>query len=94
MSDTLVKNCYLDNNNTGSTTMRYHNTFKAGAKPRVTVESCYANGYIDARWYGSQTTKMTFIAHNNECVGVRKRAEGTASVDNVDLYAWANHLIS
>lgn len=91
-SHTLIKNSYLDNGGSGTESLRYHNNNNADAAPVVIVEGCYANGEINARWYGSQATpKMTFIAHHNECAGVNKLAEsGLYNVDNVDLITWYN----
>lgn len=83
----IVRNCTLDNGNSATETMRYHNYNSATASPTVIVENCFANGTIGARYYGSQSSPhMRFIAINNQCVDVVKRAEGSATVDNVDLF--------
>lgn len=86
-STNIVKNCRLDNGDNSSETMRYHNYNSASASPTVIVENCYANGTIGARYYGSQSSPhMKFIAINNEAIDIVKKAEGSATVDNVDLF--------
>lgn len=92
-STTIVDGCYMNNNATMESTMRYHNTNNADARPVVIVKNCYVNRDISFRWYGSQAYKMICIAHNNVApLGVGKQAEDESryNVDNVDLFAWGN----
>ena len=87
----ILKNCYFDNNLTGSATVRYHNTNAEGAEPEIYVSNCYFNNWFTPRWYGTQTTKMRVYVNNCEARSIHKLAESSSyNVDNVELYKWCN----
>lgn len=87
----ILKNCYFDNNLTGSATVRYHNTNAEGAEPEIYVSNCYFNNWFTPRWYGTQTTKMKVYVNNCEARSIHKLAESSSyNVDNVELYKWCN----
>lgn len=87
----ILKNCYFDNNLTGSATVRYHNTNAEGAEPEIYVSNCYFNNWFTPRWYGTQTSKMRVYVNNCEARSIHKMAESSSyNVDNVELYKWCN----
>ena len=87
----ILKNCYFDNNLTGSATVRYHNTNGDGAEPEIYVSNCYFNNWFTPRWYGTQTSKMKVYVNNCEARSIHKLAESSSfNVDNVELYKWCN----
>lgn len=87
----ILKNCYFDNNLTGSATVRYHNTNADGAEPEIYVSDCYFNNWFTPRWYGTQTSKMRVYVNNCEARSIHKMAESSSyNVDNVELYKWCN----
>lgn len=87
----ILKNCYFNNNLTGSATVRYHNTNDEGAEPEIYVSNCYFNNWFTPRWYGTQTSKMKVYVNNCEARSIHKLAESSSfNVDNVDLYKWCN----
>ena len=87
----ILKNCYFDNNLTGSATVRYHNSRADGAEPEIYVSDCYFNNWFTPRWYGLQTTKMRVYVNNSHARAIYKIAESSSyDVDNVELYKWNN----
>jgi hypothetical protein len=87
----ILKNCYFDNNLTGSATVRYHNTNAEGAEPEIYVSDCYFNNWFTPRWYGTQTSKMRVYVNNCHARAIYKIAESSSyNVDNVELYKWNN----
>lgn len=87
----ILKNCYFDNNLTGSATVRYHNTIGEGAEPEIYVSNCYFNNWFTPRWYGTQTSKMRVYVNNCHARAIYKMAESSSyDVDNVELYKWNN----
>ena len=87
----ILKNCYFNNNLTGSATVRYHNTNAEGAEPEIYVSNCYFNNWFTPRWYGAQTSKMRVYVNNCEARAIYKMAESSSfNIDNVDLYKWCN----
>lgn len=90
----IVDNCYLDNGNNRPVTMRYHNTNYPNATPTVIIKNTRANGIIRVNCYGTQTTKMIAIINNCKANAIEKAYEGSASVDNIDLYEWCNEINS
>lgn len=87
----ILKNCYFDNNLTGSATVRYHNTNAEGAEPEIYVSNCYFNNWFTPRWYGPQTSKMRVYVNNCYARAIYKIAESSSyDVDNVELYKWNN----
>ena len=87
----ILKNCYFNNNLTGSATVRYHNTNAEGAEPEIYVSNCYFNNWFTPRWYGPQTSKMRVYVNNCEARAIYKTAESSSyNVDNVELYKWCN----
>lgn len=87
----IIDNCYFDNNTTGSTAVRYHNTNIADAEPEIYVSDCYFNTFFKASWYGAQTSKMKVYVNNSYAKAIYKDQEsGSYTVDNVDLYKWNN----
>ena len=89
-SRTIIDNCYVDNNATG-TCVRYHNTnLSQAAGPVVWVSNSYFAQALSFRWYGTQTTKMTAYVNNCYASSITKGAEGSSTNDNVDLVTWNN----
>ena len=93
----ILQNCYFKNNVSSdnevlSADVRYHNTNINGAEPEIYVSDCYFSNNFNACWYGDQTTKMRVYVNNcYASKGIIKRAEtATATVDNVELFAWNN----
>lgn len=91
-STNIVENTYMSNHVNNSITCRYHNYDNANAQPTVIIRNCRANGKIQGRYYGSQTKKMLFMAHNNSTgAGVETAPETAGSTtNNVTMIAWAN----
>lgn len=89
-SRTIIENCYVDNNASG-TCVRYHNTnLSQAAEPVVWVSNSYFAQALSFRWYGTQTTKMTAYVNNCHAASITKGAEGSSTNDNVDLIMWNN----
>lgn len=94
LSVKIVDNCYLDNGNNRPVTMRYHNSGTSGAQPMVIVKNTRANAKIRFNYYGTQTNKMTVLINNCQASAIEKGPEGSATTDNVDVFAWSNNTTS
>lgn len=86
----IIENCLFDNNTSASTAVRYHNTNADGAVPEIFVSNSFFGTYFRANYYGAQTSKMRVYVNNCYAKRIYKGAEGSASVDNVELYKWNN----
>lgn len=86
----VIDNCYFDNGTSEGACVRYHNTNLANAEPVIWVSNSYFAQALTFRYYGSQTTKMRAYVNNCRASYINKGAEGSATVDNVELYAWNN----
>lgn len=86
----IIDGCYFDNGTSEDACVRYHNTNLANAEPVLYVSNSYFAQALTFRYYGSQTTKMRAYVNNCKASYINKGAEGSATVDNVELYKWNN----
>lgn len=93
-SRTIIDNCYIDNNGSGIC-VRYHNTnLSQAAEPVLWISNSYFAQGLSFRWYGTQTTIMRAYVNNCYAAAITKGAEGSATVDNVELITWNNEVAS
>lgn len=90
-STTIIDNCYFDNGDATGVCVRYHNTdLSQEAEPKLFVSNSKFMQSISFRYYGTQTTIMRAYVNNCDALSITKGAEGSATVDNVELIKWNN----